>query len=145
MVEPIQQPNGPQIRASDASVQKLVIPALSDRTYRGCREPDGSCVVWVEETVVSVIGDAAIGSSTERALPLQLEIRGHSPTGFQWGYSGSGPAQLALALLADALGETEHAQMHYQDFKREFVSGWGDSWSITASEIRGFVVRNAGH
>ena len=145
MVEPIQQPNGPQIRASDASVQKLVIPALSDRTYRGCREPDGSCVVWVQETFVSVIGDAAIGNSTERTLPLQLGIRSHSPTGFRWGYRGSGPAQLALALLADALGDTELAQMHYQDFKRAFVASWGDSWSITASEIWGFVARNAGH
>ena len=144
MVEPIQQPNGPQHRASDAPVQRLIVPALSDRTYRGCRDPDGSCRVWVEETFVSVIGDAAIGSGTERALPLQLGIRSHSPTGFQWGYGGSGPAQLALALLADALGDTELAQMHYQDFKRAFVASWGDSWSITASEIWGFVVRNAG-
>ena len=145
MVEPIQQPNGPQHRASDAPVQRLIVPALSDRAYRGCREPDGSCVVWVQETFVSVIGDAAIGNSTERTLPLQLGIRSHSPTGFQWGYGGSGPAQLALALLADALGDTELAQMHYQDFKRAFVASWGDSWSITASEIWGFVARNAGH
>lgn len=28
----------------------------------------------------------------------------HSPTGFNWGYGGSGPADLALSLLMDALG-----------------------------------------
>lgn len=28
-------------------------------------------------------------------------IRDHSPSGFEWGYGGSGPAQLALALLFD--------------------------------------------
>lgn len=29
----------------------------------------------------------------------------HSPDGFEWGYGGSGPSDLALAILADALGE----------------------------------------
>ena len=32
------------------------------------------------------------------------DIRNHSPSGFNWGYGGSGPAQLALAILADFLG-----------------------------------------
>jgi len=34
-------------------------------------------------------------------LPPQLRLRNHSPTGFSWGYGGSGPAQLALAILVD--------------------------------------------
>jgi len=34
-------------------------------------------------------------------LPLRLDIVNHSPTGFAWGYSGSGAAQLAVAILAD--------------------------------------------
>jgi hypothetical protein len=29
----------------------------------------------------------------------------HSPTGFSWGYGGSGPADLARCLLIDALGK----------------------------------------
>jgi hypothetical protein len=29
----------------------------------------------------------------------------HSPTGFAWSYGGSGPADLALSLLVDALGD----------------------------------------
>lgn len=29
----------------------------------------------------------------------------HSADGFEWGYAGSGPADLALSILADALGE----------------------------------------
>jgi uncharacterized protein DUF6166 len=28
----------------------------------------------------------------------------HSPTGFAWGYEGSGPAELARCIIADALG-----------------------------------------
>jgi hypothetical protein len=38
--------------------------------------------------------------------PLQThqDIRNHSPDGFNWGYGGSGPSQLALAILADHFG-----------------------------------------
>jgi hypothetical protein len=40
-----------------------------------------------------------------KPLPLRLDLFNHSPTGFSWGDGGSGPAQLAVALLADALGD----------------------------------------
>lgn len=33
-----------------------------------------------------------------RALDPRFDLRFHSPDGFEWGYGGSGPAQLALAL-----------------------------------------------
>lgn len=36
-----------------------------------------------------------------RPLDPCYTIRNHSPTGFAWGYEGSGPAQLALAILVD--------------------------------------------
>jgi hypothetical protein len=36
--------------------------------------------------------------------PLRHIVR-HSPTGMTWGYEGSGPADLALSLLVDALGD----------------------------------------
>ena len=38
-----------------------------------------------------------------RPLNPRYDLRNHSPTGFAWGYLGSGPAQLALAILADAI------------------------------------------
>lgn len=48
-------------------------------------------------------------------------IRNHSPDGFCWGYEGSGPAQLALAIcLKFDVGY--YAEMYYQDFKREVVA-----------------------
>jgi len=40
-------------------------------------------------------------------LPLRLDIRNHSPTGFNCGYQGSGAAQLALAILADFIGASK--------------------------------------
>lgn len=48
------------------------------------------------KTRVNVLFENAPGCR----LPLRLDLWNHSPTGFNWGYGGSGPAQLALAILA---------------------------------------------
>jgi hypothetical protein len=51
----------------------------------------------------------------------------HSPDGFGWGYAGSGPAQLALAiLLAAGLSDRRAIQLH-QAFKAAFVQHWPQS------------------
>lgn len=41
------------------------------------------------------------------------EIYNHSPDGFNWGYGGSGPAQLALAIMLELTGKSNG----YQAFK----------------------------
>src|SRR6202022_2416313 len=70
-------------------------------------------------------------------LPLRLDLFNHSPTGFSWGYGGSGPAQLALALLADALGDDDRAVRLHQEFKFKVVAAWpeGERWGITTEQI----------
>ena len=60
----------------------------------------------------------------------------HSPTGFSWGYGGSGPAQLALALLYDVSEDKELSVKLHQDFKWELVARWKGDWEITDEEIR---------
>jgi hypothetical protein len=45
----------------------------------------------------------------------------HSPTGFAWGYGGSGPAQLALALLLE-ITTKEMALLWYQEVKRNIIA-----------------------
>lgn len=67
-------------------------------------------------------------------VPSQ-KLCNHSPDGFNWGYGGSGPAQLALALLYDVTGDREKSLGHYQDFKWQFVAEWGDRWEITTEQI----------
>lgn len=57
-----------------------------------------------------------------RGLDLRLDIRNHSPTGYAWGYGGSGPAQLALAILCDALGDDRRAEDLYQSFKDAVIA-----------------------
>jgi Family of unknown function (DUF6166) len=73
-------------------------------------------------------------------LPLRLDVHNHSPTGFAWGYHGSGPAQLALALLCDVVGE-RRAEPLYQVFKRSFVASLkpDEPWEVDARAILGWV------
>jgi hypothetical protein len=86
-------------------------------------------------------GDAYRGEAYVRVdgrpLDPRLDLANHSPTGFEWGYNGSGPAQLALALLADALGDDDEALCWYQHYKESVVSALRhDEWSLTEREIR---------
>ena len=50
-----------------------------------------------------------IAEVSVNGVPLnpRLDLHKHSITGFEWGYCGSGPTQLALALLADHLANDE--------------------------------------
>ena len=69
---------------------------------------------------------------------LPTHIVYHSPTGMNWGYGGSGPADLALSLLTAVVGRTK-AFKWYQQFKFEIVAAFDDNWSITAEDIRAWV------
>ncbi|GAB7010957.1 DUF6166 domain-containing protein [Halorubrum trueperi] len=77
----------------------------------------------------------------ERLTPERsLELANHSPSGFEWGYGGSGPAQLALALLLDYTDDEEVALAHYTEFKNEVVSqldcdSADECWRLTGSDI----------
>ncbi|MGA9451864.1 MAG: DUF6166 domain-containing protein [Verrucomicrobiia bacterium] len=75
---------------------------------------------------------------TVNGVPLdpRLDLYNHSPTGFEWGYGGSGPAQLALAILANHFGDNEKALVNYQAFKREIVAGLPKrGWILTSRDI----------
>ena len=93
------------------------------KTYIGKQLLDGTYQVVIED------------ENGERELPLRLDLENKSPTGFAWGYSGSGPAQLALALLADAIGDEEALKTH-QRFKNYFVAVLPAEWYASEEEIR---------
>ena len=46
------------------------------------------------------------------------QVWNHSPDGFEWGYGGSGPAQLALAVVLEIKGEAKD----YQQFKWDVIA-----------------------
>jgi|SRR5581483_3430011 len=94
-------------------------PEKPDKRYRGKRSY-GECFVTVDG----------------RALDPRFDLRFHSPDGLSWGYGGSGPAQLALALLADWLGDDSAALSLYQEFKWRTVAGFPRvEGTLTGKEI----------
>jgi hypothetical protein len=70
-----------------------------------------------------------------RPLDPRFDLKRLSPTGFEWTYEGNGPAQLALALLADHLGDDARALALYQPFMRAVVADLDNSWELTSAEI----------
>lgn len=95
----------------------------ANRVYVGSRDNTGRPIVTVDARPLS-------------AIPSQ-KLWNHSPDGFEWGYGGSGPAQLALALLLDATnGNSITALGYYQAFKWRYVAGWAKTgWAINRSTI----------
>ena len=107
------------------------------RLYVGMRTTTGLTVQVIE-------------GGRARALDERFDLANHSPTGFECGYGGSGPAQLALAILADHLG-AERGQMppgeegtarartmrEYQAFKWELVACLPSdrSWERTSEDV----------
>lgn len=93
--------------------------------FKGFRKANHDCVVLVSE-------DGEMWAN----LPLYLNEVNHSPTGFEWGYYGSGPSQLAYAIVRYLAGKEakpakakEFAQMIYMEFKQGVIgslphTGW---------------------
>jgi uncharacterized protein DUF6166 len=91
---------------------------LAERFYRGDR--DGQ--VTVRE---------GNGGATRILGPLLDKRAG----------GGSGSAQIALKLLADALSDEARAIETYEHFTRRVVAILPERWTITRSRIRAYVNR----
>lgn len=84
-------------------------------------------------------GCGATSQVTFNGQPLNpcFPMCNHSPTGFSWGYGGSGPAQLAFALAMHRLQNTTHAQRLYQLLKLGIVARlpFNQDWSLTTDQL----------
>ncbi len=107
-------------------------PQPRPKAYVGIRVEDGLAVSILKGRVVT---------------PL-FHIEYHSPDGFEWGYAGSGPADTALAILADYFGEdpvqalqpSSKAFLLHQHFKDHFlVRVPKNSFVIKTQEILDWV------
>lgn len=92
------------------------------------------------------VGTVRIVNSAEPSTQLVLyhDVR-HSPDGFSWGYSGSGPAELARCILLDHLGHDQITEVEraYQHFKEDVVSRWGPrGFEITDEQIDRWLGQN---
>jgi len=90
--------------------------------YVGIKGDDGICRIYRHD-------------GTELTPERSLALRNHSPTGFAWGYGGSGPAQAALAILLDFTDHEGDAKKYYMVFKRDVVAALPDHWYVTTEQI----------
>lgn len=106
---------------SDFGYQKLYVGI---RTRHGCRV-----------MVVEVLSSAPF-TIRERPLRPRRKHKGHIPSGYEWGYGGSGPAQLALALAADVCQDVVSALRIHQQLKWSVVSRLqGDAWILRHEDL----------
>jgi hypothetical protein len=81
-------------------------------------------------------GYAVIVTVNGRRLNPRLDLWNHSPSGFEWGYGGSGPTQLALAILANHCQDDDRALNFRHRFKWAVIAELPyRSWTLTTKEI----------
>ncbi len=70
------------------------------------------------------------------SLDPRYDLRQLSRSGFEWGYNGAGPMQLALAILANHFGDDARALNEYRRYCELVLAELGeDEWSIESSTI----------
>lgn len=89
------------------------------KVYRGKR--------GTRERIVTVDGEP---------LDPRLDIKTLSSSGFEWGYDGGGPGQLALAILADHFGDDGMALARFTSFRGDVIASLDhEEWSLTSEKI----------
>jgi uncharacterized protein DUF6166 len=100
------------------------------KVYKGTRNADGTAYVLVAEP-----------AKPDRPLAPRTDLFKQCATGLDWGYSGTGPAQCALAVLADALGDDLRAVRVHRRFNFYVITALPRHlpWQLTAAEVIAMV------
>lgn len=134
----------PKIRLGRVVHQPKKNSTPKDWLYTGYRDEKQLCVVRRKNTERTPYGKRAGGS---QRLSVRQDIYNHG-NGFEWGYSGSGPAQLALAILVQYLQSEvkdpdwkDKALRWHQQFKVDWIAPLPreERWFITREQMQGFV------
>ena len=111
---------------------------LDEAIIEGWRDPMGEVHVVIDRLIPA------------RRTPLRHVVH-HSPDGFEWGYDGSGPADLALSILVAVIGPEpttaifrraigKRAWDLHLSFKSDFVQAFAKRhWLITAGAVRAWI------
>ena len=95
----------------------------TETVYRGRRDP------------TALVGKECTVTVDSEPLDCRYDLLSASPSGFEWGYGGSGPATLAIAILAHAYDD-EFACEYYQQFKDEVISVLPEhGWTLTKIDL----------
>ena len=90
----------------------------TEKVYRGDRTIDG--------ILVTVDG---------QPLDERNDIHQFTELGFEWTYMGDSPQQLALALLADHLGDDQKALELSERLMQVVVADLDNEWEMTSSDL----------
>ena len=78
-------------------------------------------------------------SGRSKLLDAGYDLWNNSPTDFSWGYNGSGPTQLALAILTDYFGAKPGgralAEALYEPFNFTVIAVLPDCWEMNFEEV----------
>lgn len=100
------------------------------KTYTGYRLPGN------QGTAAQALVTVHQEGRQPQPLDPRFDLRRHSDD-LNWGYGGSGPAQLALALAADVLRDDDAAQDVHQKLKTKIVAALPkDGWSLSETQLR---------
>jgi hypothetical protein len=70
-----------------------------------------------------------------RPLDQRLDIHRFTANGFEWSYEGDEPRQLALAILAEHLGDAAGAKALVEPFMKAVVANFDNEWEMTSADI----------
>lgn len=79
--------------------------------------------------------DGALVTVDGARLDQRLDLHSFTDHGFEWSYEGDGPRQLALAMLADHLGDTQKAKQLTEPFMLRIVANFGNEWEMSSADI----------
>jgi hypothetical protein len=107
---------------------KKCMCACGGRNHGGIKQNGGT----LEVTDISKIPDSPFEIRDGYDIVLTRTLLGanvnvphkivyHSPTGFEWGYPGSGPSDLSLNILAIFIPDNWAMKLH-QQFKEDFIA-----------------------
>lgn len=109
-------------------------------TFQGTRTEETGATVTVR------VGDGPARRLHMPRLVAHLERR-HSPDGFEWGYLGSGPAELARAILcecylrrSDSPNQGVRQAAIYMAFKEDVVARLPrEGWTLAGADVAKWV------
>lgn len=127
--------------SSDGAAGRLQLvssaPSVAKPRVDTTTEPDAHPEPDPDDVVLCRALDGT-ARAVRRGRPLPHAVR-HSPTGFEWGYGGSGPADLARSILLQFADEATVERL-YQAFKAEVVAAVPQAGGvICASDVRAWL------
>ena len=79
--------------------------------------------------------DGALVTVDGREIDPRYDAKTYTDHGFEWSYEGDGPRQLALAILAEHMGDAQAALEYVEPFMQRIVANFDNDWEMTSADI----------